>query len=72
MIFLDKLKYMRIQFRYADTQREQLIYLNLMQLLYLNFTQEQCTTHLTVHVITEDLFISEIIQFEFYFNGGYI
>lgn len=43
-----------------------------MQLLYLNFTQEQCITHLTVHVITEDLFISEIIQFEFYFNGGYI
>lgn len=43
-----------------------------MQLLYLNFTQEQCTTHLNVHVITEDLFISEIIQFEFYFNGGYI
>lgn len=36
-----------------------------MQLLYLNFTQEQCTTHLTVHVITEDLFISEIINSNF-------
>ena len=28
--------------------------------------------HLTVHIKTEDLFISEIIQFEFHFNGGYI
>jgi len=28
-----------------------------MQLLYLNFTQEQGITHLTVHIKTEDLFI---------------
>lgn len=43
-----------------------------MQLLYSNLTQEQCITHLTVHIKTEDLFISEIIQFEFHFNGGHI
>ncbi len=72
MIFIDKLKHMRIQFRYADTQREQLIYQNLMEHLYLNFTQEQGITHLTVHIKTEDLFISEIIQFEFHFNGGHM
>lgn len=43
-----------------------------MEHLYLNFTQEQGITHLTIHIKTEDLFISEIIQFEFHFNGGHM